>query len=220
MNRENVMKNRVHALLVGTALSLATCTTSHAMSELISLSALPVWPTTTTPETTVLYNVSTVGRAGAGLLEVTLTAGDLPPGITVTFTPSVLRFVGNQLSEQTATMSVRCTVPTPVDCYPFTITGTSKRESITITNVIMFAPELVANRKASLSIDNQAGGAMMIRGLGSTAKTYTLEATSDLANPNWTPIGNTTADGNGRFIFPISQSIPARFFRAVEVVAP
>jgi hypothetical protein len=188
---------------------------SHAMSELISLSALPVWPTSTNPETTVLYSVSTVGRGGAGLLEVTLTAGNLPEGVTVTFTPSVLRFVGNQLSTQTATMAVTCTVPTPLDCYPFTITGTSKRESITITNVITFAPEFVANRVPTLYLDNQGGGNLLLRGLGATAKTYAIEATTDLANPNWAPIGTTTADGNGRFIFPISQDIPMRFFRAV-----
>lgn len=194
-----------------------TTSSSFAMSELISLSALPVWPTTTSPNTTVLYNVSTVGRGGAGLLEVELTAGGLPPGITITFTPSVLRFVGNALTTQTATMTVNCTVPTPVDCYPFTITGTSKRETITITNMVMFTPEFVANRKATLYLDNLSNGDLLIRGLGATAKTYKIETTTDLANPDWTPLGDTTADGNGRFIFPISQTTPARFFRAREV---
>jgi len=211
------MKNRVHSLLLGAVFSLATCGVSHAMSELISLSALPVWPVSTTPDTTVVYNVSTVGRGGAGLLEVELTAGGLPPGITVTFSPSVLRFTGNQLSTQTARMIVTCLVPTPIDCYPFTITGTSKRESITITNVVMFTPEFVATRPGTLYLDNLGGGNLLIRGLGATAKTYKIEATSDLGNPVWEPVGNTTADGNGRFIFPISQTIPMRFFRAVEV---
>jgi hypothetical protein len=210
------MKNPATTILAGLILALTTSST-FAMSELISLSALPVWPTSTTPNTTVMYNVSTVGRGGAGLLEVELTAGGLPPGITVTFSPSVLRFVGNSLTTQTATMTVNCTVPTPVDCYPFTITGTSKRESITVTNLVMFSPEFVATRKATLYLDNLNNGALLIRGLGATARTYKIEATSDLANPDWTPLGNTTADGNGRFIFPISQTIPARFFRAVEV---
>ena len=211
------MKNRVHGLLISAALSLAACSQSLAMSEFISISALPVWPMSTTPDTTVLYNISTVGRGGAGLLEVTLIAGDLPPGVTVTFSPSVLRFTGVQLTSQTAVMTVNCTVPTPVDCYPFTITGTSKRESITVTNVIMFSPEFVATRKATLYLDNLGNGAWLIRGLGATAKTYTIEATTDLTNPVWEPLGNTTADGNGRFIFPISQTISARFFRAREV---
>ena len=206
-------------ILAGLTLALTT-TSSFAMSELISLSALPVWPTTTNPSTTVLYNVSTVGRGGAGLLEVALTAGGLPEGITITFTPSVLRFTGNALTTQTATMTVNCTIPTPVDCYPFTITGTSKRESITVTNVVMFTPEFVAARKATLYLDSLSNGALLIRGLGATAKTYTIEATTDLVNPDWTPLGNTTADGNGRFIYPLSQTTPMRFFRAVEVAAP
>lgn len=210
------MKNRAITILAGLILTLTTSST-FAMSELISLSALPVWPTSTAPNTTVLYNVSTVGRGGAGLLEVELTAGGLPPGITITFSPSVLRFTGNALTTQTATMTVNCTVPTPIDCYPFTITGTSKRESITVTNVVMFTPEFVASRKATLYMDALANGALLIRGLGATAKTYKIEATSDLTNPVWEALGNTTADGNGRFIYPLSQTIPARFFRAVEV---
>ena len=213
------MKNKVATILAGLIMALTT-SSSFAMSELISLSALPVWPITTAPNTTVMYNVSTVGRGGSGMLEVELTAGGLPPGITVTFSPSVLRFTGNQLATQIATMTVVCTVPTPVDCYPFTITGTSRRESITITNVVMFSPEFVATRPATLYMDNQGNGSLLIRGLGATAKTYELEATYDLLNPDWQPLGNTTADGNGRFIFPISQTISARFFRAREVVAP
>ena len=204
-------------ILAGLLMALTT-SRSFAMSELISLSALPVWPTTTNPNTTVLYSVSTVGRGGAGLLEVALTAGNLPPGVTVTFSPSVLRFVGNQLSAQTATMTVTCSTPMPLDCYPFTITGTSKRESITITNMITFTPEFVANRPATLYLDNQGNGSLLMRGLGATARTYEIEATDDLVNPNWTVLGNTTADGNGRFIFPISQTIPKRFFRAREVL--
>ena len=204
-------------VLAGLIMALTTSST-FAMSELISLSALPVWPTTTNPSTTVLYNVSTVGRGGAGLLEVELTAGGLPPGITVTFSPSVLRFVGNQLTTQTATMSVLCTVPTPVDCYAFTITGTSKRETITITNVVMFTPEFVATRPATLYVDNVDNGSVLIRGLGATARTYNIEATTDLLNPVWEPLGNTTADGNGRFIFPIAKTTAARFFRAREVI--
>ncbi|HEX5219192.1 MAG TPA: hypothetical protein VFZ59_06465, partial [Verrucomicrobiae bacterium] len=79
-------------------------------------------------------------------------------------------------------------------------------------------PEFVANRPATLYLDNQGNGSLLMRGLGATARTYEIEATDDLVNPNWTVLGNTTADGNGRFIFPISQTIPKRFFRAREVI--
>src|SRR5690242_14849431 len=98
------MKNKIGALSVALAFSLASASTGHAMSTLISMSKESVWPISSTPNGDVLYSVTTVGRAGSGLLEVTLTAGNLPPGVTVTFSPSVLRFTGNALTGQTATM--------------------------------------------------------------------------------------------------------------------
>ena len=126
------------------------------MSELLSLSTEPLWPTSSTPDNNLAYNITTVGRGGAGLLEVTLTAGDMPPGVTVTFSPSVLRFTGNQLTSQTATMTVHCSSPLPLDCYPFTLTGTSLRESVTITNLVMFYTR-VRRYPALDSVPGQSG---------------------------------------------------------------
>ena len=212
------MKNQVYALLLGTAFSLATCGSSHAMSEFITFSTTPMWPTSSTPDNNMVYTVTTVGRAGAGLLEVTLTAGAMPPGVTVTFSPSVLRFTGNQLMAQTATMTVHCPSLIPLDCYPFTLTGTAQRESITVTNQVMFSPAFVASRAPTLFLDNQGNGNLRLRGLGATGKTYKIEATSDLASPAWAPLGNATADGNGRFTFFTAQTANAsmQFYRVVE----
>jgi hypothetical protein len=213
------MKNQVHAMLLGLTLTLASAGVSHAKSELISLSTEPMWPTTSTPDNSLVYNVTTVGRGGSGLLEVTLTAGAMPPGVTVTFSPSPLRFTGNQVSSQTATMTVHCSSPTPLDCYPFTLTGTTMRESITITNPVMFSPEYVAVRPPTLYLDNLGSGALRLRGLGATAKTYRIEVKSHLSDAVWTPLGSATADGNGRFTFftSMASDSPARFYRAVEL---
>ena len=213
-----IMKNRVYTTLIAMALALTTASVSHAMSEFISLSSDPMWPTSSTPDNTLVYSVTTVGRGGAGLLEVTLTAGDMPPGVTVTFSPSVLRFTGNQLTSQTATMTVHCPYPLPLDCYPFTLTGTALREGLTITNLVMFTPEWVAIRPPTLYLDNLGNGALRLRGLGATARTYQIEATPDLVNPVWTPVGTATADGNGRFTFFTAQpaDAPMRFYRAVQ----
>ena len=214
------MKNRVHALIIGVALNVATCGLSHAMSELTYLSAVPMWPTSSIPDSNIVYTVSTVGRGGSGLLEVTLTASNLPPGVTVTFTPSVLRFTGNQITTHTATMTVHCPSLIPIDCYPFTITGTSQREIVTVTNQVMFTPEFVAIRPPTLYLDNLGnGGGLRLRGLGATGKTYRIEACSSLTNPVWTPLGNSTADGNGRFTYFTTRlpDAPMRFYRAVEV---
>jgi len=212
-----IMKNRVYTTLIAMALALTTASVSHAMSEFISLSSDPMWPTSSTPDNTLVYSVTTVGRGGAGLLEVTLTAGDMPPGVTVTFSPSVLRFTGNQLTAQTATMTVHCPYPLPLDCYPFTLTGTAQRESITVTNLVMFTPEYVANRHPTLYLDNLGNGALRLRGLGATGKTYQIEAKAVLTDPVWEPLGSSTADGNGRFTLFTAQTAdaPMRFYRAV-----
>lgn len=189
------------------------------MSELISLSALPVWPISPTPDSNVVYTVSTVGRAGSGLLEVTLTADDMPPGVTVTFSPSVLRFTGNQLTTQTATMTVHCPSLIPIDCWPYTLTGTALRETVTITNLVVSTPQLVANRTPTLYMDDLGKNALRLRGLGATGKSYQIEARSDLCDSTWTPLGNSTADGNGRFTYFTTQlsSAAMRFYRAVEI---
>jgi len=211
------MKDRLYAVLIGAALTLSVTGTSHAMSEFITLSADPLWPTSSTPDSNLVYNVTTIGRAGAGLLEVTLTAGDMPPGVTVTFSPSTLRFTGNQLTAQTATMTVQCPGLIPLDCYPFTLTGTALREGITITNLVMFTPEYVATRTPTLYLDYLGNGALRLRGLGATGKTYRIEAKSLITDLVWEPLGYSTADGNGRFTFFTAQTAdaPMRFYRAV-----
>jgi hypothetical protein len=197
------------------------------MSDLVSLSQEAVWPGSPTPDGSLVYSVTTVGRGGAGLLLVTLSAGNMPPGMTVTFSPSVLRFTGNQLTAQTATLTVAAAgCPFPLDCYPFTLTGTSRRESITITNTVLFSSSYVAVRPSTLAIDDLGSGNLRLRGLGATGKTYQIEACSDLSNPLWISLGSATADGNGRFTFFTTQlsggsssaAIPgssARFYRTV-----
>jgi hypothetical protein len=216
------MKNQIRALLLGFTFWLASACGTHAMSTLITLSSEPMWPTSSTPDYNLVYNVTTVGRGGSGLLEVTLTASNMPPGVTVTFSPNVLRFTGNQATTQTATMTVHCSGLVPLDCFPFTITGTALRESITITNLVMFSPEYVASRAPLLYIDDLGNDALRLRGLGATGKTYQIEATTELCDPVWTPLGTATADGNGRFTFFTSQiaDSPTRFYRAVHTPAP
>lgn len=211
------MNNKISALLLGVSLSLASAGVSHAMSSLVSLSTRPVWPASSTPDGNLIYNITAVGRAGSGLLEVALTAGDMPAGVTVTFSPSTLRFTGNQLTSQTATMTVSCSWPLPLDCYPYTLTGTAQRESITITNLVCFSPAFVAVRLPTLNLDSMMNSNLRIRGLGATGKTYQIQATSSLSNPVWTSLGSAIADGNGRFTFFTTQDAiaPARFFRAV-----
>ena len=211
------MKNQISTLFVAIGFSLVSAGTTHAMSSLVSMSQEALWPTSSTPDGNLVYNITTVGRAGSGLLEVALTAGDMPPGVTVTFSPSVLRFTGNHLTAQTATMTVSCPYLLPLDCFPFTITGTSQRESITITNVVYYSAQNLAVRTPTLLLDRLTDSNLRLRGAGATGKTYQIEVSPSVVNPVWTPLGSATADGNGRFTFFTAQAAdsPVRFFRAV-----
>jgi hypothetical protein len=213
------MKNQIRALLLGAAVSMAVTDSSHAMSELVSLSNDPMWPHSSTPGTEIIYYVTSVGRGGAGLLEVTLTADDLPPGVTATFEPPMLRFTGNQLTEQSSVMTVHCPALMPTDCYPFSITGTAKRESITITNVVLCTIEEAASRAPTLKIDHLGDGDLKLRGHGATGRTYMIEVKEEATATTWAPLGYSTADGNGRFTFFTSTAagIPICHYRAVLV---
>jgi hypothetical protein len=189
------------------------------MSDLVSLSKDPVWPTNATPSTDIAYNVSTVARAGSGLLQVTLTAGDLPPGVTATFSPSVLKFTGNKLTTQMATLTLSCPYLMPTDCYAFTITATDQRgESITITNQVYFTANYVASRPATLLCDRPTNGTANFRGLGASGQTYNIVASPTLINAVWTQVSTSIADGNGRFYVPpqMTTVYPVRFFRTVS----
>ena len=217
------MKNQIGALFLATGLILGSISASQAMSSLVSMNQVPLWPTTPMPNGTLLYQVTTVARAGSGLLSVTLTAGALPAGVSVTFSPSVLRFTGNALTTQTATMIVSCTGLVPLDSYPFTITGTTQKgESITITNQVTFSPTSLASRPVTLFLDNnQTNANLTVRGLGSSGGSYLIQTTTNLTTHVWTTLGTSIADGNGRFVWFTAQTNgPVAFYRSVTISEP
>jgi hypothetical protein len=213
-----IMKNRVYSILFGMALSLASVSTSHAMSEFVSLSIEPEWPTTSNPGTVILYNVTAVVREGSGLLEVVLSTLALPEGATVTFTPDLLRFTGNAITVQTAIMTVTCPEVTPTETYPFTLTGDARREAITLTNQVQQELYSLIVAPPVLVLDRLSEGSLRLRGKGTTGQIYRIESTPSLTEPVWSAAGSCTADGNGRFTFFTAQApdVPARFYRAVE----
>ena len=209
------MKNRVQALLLGTAFSLAICGNSPAMSELVSMTMEPLWPATPQPGNVVRYKL-TVERAGQGLLVVELSSAGLPAGASATFSPGMLRFTGRQPTLQTAIMTITCTNLTATESYPFSVTGRARRESITITNT--FAPPMpLAVSRPVLILDPLPDGSSQLRGQGLSGQTYQIETTTDLANPAWTSLGTSTADANGRFTVLLAGTMtdPMRFYRAV-----
>jgi hypothetical protein len=212
------MKQQVYRVLIGAALILANVSASHAMSFFVSMSVEPEWPVTPDPGSVIVYKVNAVVREGSGLLEVALSSLGLPEGATVQFSPSILRFTGNHLTNQTAIMTVTCPQVMPTETYPFSVTGTAQRDSITINNVVTQEIGSPVVGPPVLAIDRLSGGGIRLRGKGTTGQTYTIEASPTLTNPRWNAVGSTTADGNGRFIFLPGKALNtgALFFRAVE----
>ena len=210
------MKQRIHTILIAIALTLTTSTVSQAMSKLVSLTVEPQWPTTTTPGNILLYKVTAV-REGSGVLNVAVSIHGLPQGTTVQLDPP-LRFTGSSPTVLTALMTVTCPALTPADNYPFTTTGKARREGITVTNAVHQQLFSLISNPLVLSLDQMSEGSFRLRGSGTSGQTYTIETTTSLTSPDWTPLGSSTADGNGRFtFFPVaSPNDAARFFRAVQ----
>jgi len=216
------MKQNFKALVLGFALMTAAGLPAYAMSEFVSMSVKPLWPTTTTPGAVLLYEV-TVERQGQGFLEVVISSDGLPEGASAVFTQNPVRYTGHQTTIHSFLMTVTCTSVMPIETWPFTVTGSARRESITITNQIsarLLEPN-VAPLIAALELPKP--GVPVLRGLGASGQTYQIEATSDLGNAFWAPIGSTTADGNGRFTHfdnqPSGASSTMRFYRAVALAS-
>lgn len=209
------------AVLVGLACLACAPIEARAMSHLIAMS-MELVSTQETPQHVFVYKLTAVHRNGQGMLEVDLSYGGLPAGVTVSFSPASLRFTGRVPETQTAYMTITCPSAMQIPKYPFTVTGTAQRESITITN-----PGEIGTggdcagviRQASLSIQPRQTGGLLISGEGTSSATYTIEAAADLSNPDWKPIATVTADAAGKFYFlylALSPSTPSMFFRAYE----
>lgn len=214
-----LLNKPAHALLLGLALSFGTVSVSQAMSDLVSLAITPEWPTNTQPGSVTLYRI-TVTRAGAGVLDVSLSAANLPAGATASIDANALRFTGNSPETLTATLAITCTNVTATDECPFTVTGTSQRETLTTTNQTRAAGASARFRWEGpvLALDRLADGGLKLRGEGLTGGTYMIESAPSLNSADWTPLLPTTADGNGRFILLDSPSsrIGSRFYRAAS----
>jgi hypothetical protein len=218
------MKIRIHAVLLGMVCSFAVANVSHAMSELASITVEPQWPTTTQPGTVTLYKV-TVTRAGQGLLDVSLTGQGLPEGATASFSTNRLRFTGRAPVSLTVTLAISCTNVTATDLYPFIVTGEAAHSSLAVTNQTSKNSHdtriAVPPVGPMLALEQLADGSIKLRGEGVGGATCQIETTADLTHPNWTAIGSSTADGNGRFIFAESpaKDSSARFYRTASATA-
>jgi hypothetical protein len=205
--------------LLSVALFTAATHACLAMSHLTAISVSPAGPTTNAPSGTTLYTV-TVTRIGEGVLNVALTADGLPAGATATFAANPLRFTGREPLTLTTTLTITGNNLTPADLASLTVTGTSRRETVTAT-VTPGAEEPAAPAAGpTLTLEALPDGAMQLRGQGVSGNTYQIETTADLTHPVWSPLASATADANGRFMLmdTPAKDVNARFYRAVWTV--
>jgi hypothetical protein len=216
------MRNNFKAITAALVFGLATSTVASAMSHLASISIAPLWPTNSNPGNTVLYQV-TVERSGQGLLEVNFSSAGLPDGCVASFASNPVRFTGKDPRFVQFLMTITGPAPTPTDSFAFTVTGTARREAITLTNTLPQGLGAAPVAPVLVDLNLRPDGVAELRGLGATGQTYEIEATSDLGNPTWSSVGASTADGNGRFTFihesAQAKTTPMRFYRAV-LLAP
>ena len=210
------MKNRLCAIFIASLVSLLAGGACQAMSELVSLAFTPVWPDTSTPSGALVYEV-TLTRDGQGRLNVTLGIEGLPEGATATFSPNVVSFTGQAIETKKATMTITCTGLIDVDAFPFTVTGEPRRQVVPVTNQLAAQPRIPPTGEPLLMLDLPSANNLRVRGLGASGASYGIEASPSLTNPSWTPVGSSTADGNGRFTFAAAQPAgsSSRFYRAV-----
>jgi hypothetical protein len=212
------MRSNFKAITAALVLGLATSTIASAMSHLASLSIVPLWPTNSNPGNTVLYQV-TVERFGQGLLEVNFSSAGLPDGCVASFASNPVRFTGKDPRFVEFLMTICSSEPIPTDLFAFTVTGTARRESITLTNALPKGLGAAPVASMLVGLDLRPDGDAELRGLGAAGQTYEIEASSDLGNSAWSSVGASTADGNGRFTFihegAQAKTTPMRFYRAV-----
>ena len=213
-----MLKSCLKQIAIGLALGFAGVA-AHAMSDLASISVTPLWPTNCNPGNTMLYEVR-IERHGQGLLKVDLSSACLPAGWQVSFDTNPVRFTGREPQYKSVIMSISSDHCSPADTCGFTVTATAQRETITYTNSSCAHPMIGSPGSMLIRLTPCGGGNMEVHGICASGKCQQIETTTDLANPNWTPAGSCTADGNGRFTFVHDQAqsgAPMRFYRAASV---
>jgi len=198
---------------------LACATRALAGSSIGSVSVGSQSPTLVTPGSNATYTV-TVTRAGTGNLDVYLTITNLPAGVSASFAPSMVHFAGGP-STGFATLTLATTAGVVPGTYNFTVTGrdggSGNFKTADGVLVVGSDPNLILSQPPRLAIQKLPQGSAQITCIGSPGYSYQIQATTDLANPSWTIIGNGTADQTGACIFADTDAnlYSQRFYRAV-----
>ena len=84
-------------------------------------------------------------------------------------------------------------------------------------NDVVLTQVATATNALMTSVARQAGGAMLVQGVGSPGFDYAVQASTNLSTTNWVNLGPVTPAGSGALIFndAASTNLPSRFYRFV-----
>jgi hypothetical protein len=184
-------------------LVLACATRALADSTIGSVTVGAQSPVTVMAGSNAVYTI-TVGRAGTGNLDAYLSATNLPGGVSATFVPSFIHFSGS-LSTRTGSLTLAIAPNVAPGTYNFTVVardgGSPNLKSATGSLVIGSGSNIGLGLPSTLAIQKDSQGQTQITCTGPVGRSYQIQATSDLANPSWAPIGTVTTDQFGVCIF-------------------
>lgn len=153
----------------------------------------------------------TITRTGNGNMEIYLSAPDLPPGATASFSPNPVRFSGSIVSA-TATISISTTSEAPAGSNAFSIVAIDGASHNSMTNLLSLQ---TGNCLPEAAITPT--GCMCLTFYGAPGQSCVVQATTNLVAPSWSTICTTNIGNNGLLIFTDldSKNFPMRFYRLV-----
>lgn len=163
----------------------------------------------------------TVTRAGSGSLDVYLTSTSLPEGCTVSFVPPKVSFTDQGPSTKNATMVVRVPDNLAAGSYPFAVSARhgNSRNILSCANTLVIGTDQIVIKQPVLDTPVlQPDGTIGLSGTGTASQPLLIQATTNLAFPNWETIAVHSLDEQGFFalVDQDSTNFPARFYRAAQ----
>jgi hypothetical protein len=107
-----------------------------------------------------------------------------------------------------------------VDAFAYVVSDSCGGAAIgTVTVLVQGNNDITRNILSIELVPGQPDIRIRIRFVGIPGRTYQVQATTDLGNPNWRALGNGQADSSGlyEFIDADAASYPVRFYRALNL---
>jgi hypothetical protein len=152
----------------------------------------------------------TVTRTGGGNLDVYLAAHILPAGAKAVFSPNLVHFTGSAVMSATATLVVSTTEATPPGANSFSVTAQDGGSPNLVSNTAVLDV-----RMRCAGVARMAAGWMCVALNAPTNQMCCLQATTNLAFPNWTTLCVTNSGTNSLLVYADKDSakFSCRFYR-------